>query len=63
VAGIVTGVLVVVGLAVTAVLWCCAGCFGRKKKTTEGAEQVPPAYGMENKDLEPQVDEVAPGAK
>jgi hypothetical protein len=65
-AGIVTGVVAGVALVVAVVLWFyrgCLRCFGRGKKADDGAEQVPPAYGVENKDFKPQVQEVAPEAK
>jgi hypothetical protein len=67
VAGIVTGVvagLALMGAVVLGIFRGCLGlCFGRKKKAATGAEPKPPAYGVTNKDAEPQVQEVAPGAK
>lgn len=64
-AGIVTGVVAGVALVVAAVLWVfrgCLGCFGRKK-ADKTAEQDPPAYDVNDKKLETQVQEVAPEAR
>jgi len=62
-AGIVTGVLAGVALVGATVLLLFRRCFGSKKKAEEGAAQEPPAYGAKDKDLEPQVQEVAPEPK